>query len=111
MSTKPRIKTGDTVKVIAGAYKGQTGKVMELLRSKNRIRVEGVAKIKRHIAPQKNPRHPEGGIIEGEGSLHISNVMLMSEALDRPVRTGSAFTADGKKIRVARGNGLKTEEV
>ncbi|MCP4503462.1 MAG: 50S ribosomal protein L24 [Deltaproteobacteria bacterium] len=111
MAKKISIRTGDIVKVIAGKNKGDTGKVLEILREQNRIRVEGIAKIKRHIAPQKNPRHPEGGIIEDEGSLHISNVMLMSEALERPVRTGSASTADGKKMRVARGKGLKAEEV
>ncbi len=110
-SYKFRIKKGDTVKVIAGAFKGQQGEVIEILRAKERVRIEGVAPTKRHLAPQKNPRHPEGGIIEGIGSVHISNVMLVSEAAGRPVRTGAATTADGKKIRVARGKGVKADEV
>lgn len=109
--SKIKIRKGDTVKVIAGKYKGEEGKVLEVLTAKNRVRVEGVAKIKRHIAPQKNPKFPEGGIIEGEGSIHISNVMLLSEALGRPVRTGIFLTVDGKKVRVVRGKGLKAEEV
>ncbi len=109
--TKTRIKVGDTVKVISGAHKGASGRVIEVLREKNRVRIEDVAIIKRHLAPQKNPRHPEGGIIEGPGSIHLSNVMLVSEELGRPVRTGSTFTQDGTKKRVARGRGLKATEL
>ena len=108
---KISIKAGDTVKVISGAFKGQQGKVIQVLREKQRVRIEGVAPTKRHLAPQKNPRHPEGGIIEGTGSVHVSNVMLLSEAAGRPVRTGTATTAEGKKIRVARGKGLKADQV
>jgi large subunit ribosomal protein L24 len=105
------IKVGDTVKVISGAHKGKQGRVIEVLREKNRVRIEDVAIQKRHLAPQKSPRHPEGGIIEKPGSVHLSNVMLVSEELGRPVRTGAAFTQDGKKQRVARGRGLKAVEV
>lgn len=108
---KTKIKKDDMVRVISGAHAGQEGRVIEVLKSKGRVRVEGIAPIKRHLAPQKNPRHPEGGIIEGAGSLHISNVMLISEALDRPVRVGASVTAEGKKLRVARGRNLKAEEV
>lgn len=108
---KTRIKKGDLVKVISGAHKGQEGRVLEVLRETGRVRIEGVAIQKRHLAPQKNPRHPEGGIIEGPGTIHISNVMLVSEELGRPVRTGAAFTQDGTKKRVARGRGLKAVDV
>jgi len=112
---KTKIKKGDTVKVISGFYKGATGKVIEVLREAGRVRIEGasspIAPIKRHIKPQKNPRHPEGGIIEGIGSIHISNVMLVSEALGRPVRTGSVRTTNNTKQRVARGRNLKAEVV
>ena len=111
MTQKTNIKMGDTVRVISGAYKGAEGRVLEVLRGAGRVRVEGVATTKRHLAPQKNPRHPEGGIIEGTGSLHISNVMLVSEELGRPVRTGKTFTDDGKKLRVARGRNVKSVEV
>ena len=108
---KTKITKGDLVKVISGSHKGEQGRVLEVLREAGRIRIEGVAPIKRHLKPQKNPRHPEGGIIEGAGSVHLSNVMLVSESLDRPVRTGATFTAEGQKQRVVRGRGLKAENV
>ncbi len=112
---KTKIKTGDLVKVISGGkdIKGKTGKVLEVLRDGDawRVRVEGLRMVKKHIKPQRNPKHPEGGIIEGAGSIPISNVMLMSEKLSRPVRTGASFTSDGKKQRVARGKNLKAEQV
>jgi large subunit ribosomal protein L24 len=108
-----RIKKGDLVKVIAGdkAWKGKTGRVLEVFPKNQRLRIEGVRPIKRHIKPQRNPRHPEGGIIEDTGTVHVSNVMLMSEVHDRPVRTGSVFTESGNKQRVARGRGLKSDPV
>jgi large subunit ribosomal protein L24 len=114
--TKPprsRLRVGDVVKVISGSKKdkGKQGRVLDIFRDSGRIRVEGVASIKRHLAPQKDPRHPEGGIVEGAGTVDISNVMLVSEELERPVRIGAAFTDDGKKIRVARGRNLKSVEL
>jgi large subunit ribosomal protein L24 len=111
MANKFKVKKGDTVKVIAGAHKGKQGRVLEVLREKERVRIEGVATIKRHLAPQKNPRHPEGGIIEQAGSVHISNVMLLSEELGRPVRTGTSFTDGDDKVRVARGRNSKSVKV
>ncbi len=112
---KTKIKKGDLVKVISGGkdIKGKTGKVLEVLRDGDawRVRVEGLRMVKKHIKPQRNPKHPEGGIVEGAGSIPISNVMLMSEKLGRPVRTGASFTSDGKKQRVARGKNLKAEQV
>ena len=114
---KTKIKKGDTVKVIAGDkdIRGKTGKVLEVVRDSSgkwRVRVEGLNTIKRHIKPQRNPKHPEGGIIEQAGSIALSNVMLVSEKLGgRPVRTGSVFTSDGKKQRVARGRNIKAEQV
>ncbi len=113
---KSKIKKGDTVKVISGGQdiKGKTGKVLEVLHDgeKVRVRVEGLRMIKRHIKPQKTAKHPEGGIIEGAGSIPLSNVMLFSDKLARPVRTGAVETSDGKKkLRVARGKKIKAEEV
>jgi large subunit ribosomal protein L24 len=113
---KTKIKKGDTVKVISGGQdiKGKTGKVLEVISDGEniRVRVEGLRMIKRHIKPQKTAKHPEGGIIEGAGSIPVSSVMLFSEKLGRPVRTGSVMTSDGKKkVRVARGKKVKAEEV
>lgn len=73
---KFHIKRGDEVVVIAGANKGKTGKVLELLAAKQRARVEGVAMIKRHT--RKSEENPQGAIIEREGSVHVSNLMLKS---------------------------------
>ncbi len=73
---KFHIKRGDDVVVIAGAHKGKTGKVLELLPAKQRARVEGVAMVKRHT--RKSEENPNGAIIEREGSVHVSNLMLKS---------------------------------
>jgi large subunit ribosomal protein L24 len=73
---KFHIKRGDMVVVIAGAHKGKQGKVLELLVEQQRARVEGVALIKRHL--KKSQEHPQGTIAEREGSLHISNLMLLA---------------------------------
>lgn len=70
------IKRGEDVVVIAGAHKGKTGKVLEILPAKDRVRVEGVAMIKRHM--KKSEENPNGAIIEREGSVHVSNLMLKS---------------------------------
>jgi ribosomal protein L24 len=66
---------------------------------------------KKHIKPQRSQKHPEGGVVELPRSIHVSNVMLMSEGLARPVRTGTLVTDDGKKIRVAKGRGINAEAV
>ena len=71
---KFHIKRGDTVVVIAGSQKGKSGKVIELLPSKQRARIEGIGMIKRH--EKKSEAHPQGAIVEREGSIHISNLML-----------------------------------
>ncbi len=106
-----KIKTGDLVKVIAGdsKRKGMTGKVLEINYAKGRVKVEGVAQIKKHLKPQKHPKYPEGGIIADLASIHMSNVMLMSESQSRPVRVGVTYSDDGKKVRVARGKNVKAE--
>jgi large subunit ribosomal protein L24 len=71
---KFHIKRGDEIVVIAGAHKGKSGKILEILPAKQRARVEGVAMIKRHL--KKSQEHPQGTIAEREGSVHISNLML-----------------------------------
>ena len=76
MATKFHVKRNDTVVVIAGAHKGKSGKVLEILAAKQRARVEGVAMIKKHL--KKSEKNPQGAITELEGSVHISNLMLQS---------------------------------
>ena len=88
---KFHIKRGDAVLVIAGSHKGKEGKVLEILGVKNRARVEGVAMLKRHM--KKSQDHPQGAIIEREGSIHISNLMLKSRHDARRARKGGAVPA------------------
>ena len=76
MAQKFHIKRGDQVVVIAGSHKGKAGKVLELLPKKQRAIVEGVAMIKRHT--KKSQEHPNGAIVEREGSIHVSNLMAQA---------------------------------
>jgi len=76
MPAKFHIKRNDEVVVIAGSHKGKTGKVLELLGTKHRVRVEGIAMIKRHL--KKSQENPNGSIVEREGSIHASNLQLKS---------------------------------
>jgi large subunit ribosomal protein L24 len=85
---KFHIKRGDAVQVIAGSHKGKEGKVLEILAAKNRARVEGVAMLKRHM--KKSQDHPQGAIVEREGSVHLSNLMLKSKHDARRARHGAA---------------------
>jgi large subunit ribosomal protein L24 len=70
------IKRGDEVVVLAGAHRGKSGKILEILAGSQRARVEGVAMIKRHL--KKSQEHPNGTIAEREGSIHVSNLQLKS---------------------------------
>ncbi len=70
------VKRGDPVVVISGSHRGKEGKILEVLPAKQRARIEGVALVKRHT--KKSQEHPQGAIVEREGSVHISNLMLKS---------------------------------
>jgi large subunit ribosomal protein L24 len=73
---KYHVKRGDAVVVISGSHRGKEGKILEVLPAKDRARIEGIAMVKRHT--KKSPEHPQGAIVEREGSVHISNLMLKS---------------------------------
>lgn len=73
---KSHVKRGDEVVVIAGSHKGKSGKVLEVIASKQRARVEGVAMMKRHL--KKSQENPQGAIVEREGTVHVSNLKLKS---------------------------------
>ena len=107
-----KIKSGDVVKVISGGkgVKGTVSKVLSIDSENERVVLENGPVHKRHLKPERNRKHPEGGIIERKASIHISNVMLMSESNGRPVRTGVAIV-DGTKTRVARGRKVSSEKV
>jgi large subunit ribosomal protein L24 len=70
------VKRGDLVVVISGSHRGKEGKILEVLPAKDRARIEAVAMVKRHT--KKSQEHPQGAIVEREGSVHISNLMLKS---------------------------------
>lgn len=95
---KLKIKTGDTVRVIAGDHKGSEGKVLTVLIEKNKAIVEGVNMIKKHMKP--NAQSPQGGIVEKEAAIHISNLSLLNEK-GETTRVGYKME-DGKKVRYAK---------
>jgi len=101
---KPKfnIKKGDTVIVIAGNDKGKTGKVLEVLYKKERVLVQDVAIVKKHQKP--DAKHPDGGIIEKEAAIHISNVMLVDPETGKPTRV-SIKRENGKVERISKKSG------
>lgn len=86
--TKFHVKKGEEVVVIAGAQRGKRGKIISVLTKKQRVIVEGVQMIKKHM--RKSQQHPQGAIIEREGSVHISNVMKAENFDARAARHGAA---------------------
>tara|TARA_B100001996_G_scaffold5334_1_gene4501 strand:- start:4312 stop:4620 length:309 start_codon:yes stop_codon:yes gene_type:complete len=92
-----RIKSGMNVKIIRGNHKGKEGKVLRVINDKDRVIVEGVNLIKKHTKPSQE--NPKGGIVEREGSLHVSNVMYVHSG--SPTRIGYKKLEDGSKVRVS----------
>ncbi len=97
---KTKIKKNDIVQVISGKHKGEKGKVLKVDREKGRILVEKVNFIKRHVKP--SAAHRQGGIIEREGSMHISNIMLVCPKCKLPVKIGKRLLEDGSKVRFCK---------
>ncbi len=100
---KFRIKKGDTVYVNAGNDKGKTGKVLEMIRDKDRAIVEGINMVSKHTKP--NAKNPQGGIIKQEAAIHISNLQLVDPAKGGPTRVGYRFEQGGKKVRYSKKSG------
>ncbi|MDD4108548.1 MAG: 50S ribosomal protein L24 [Prolixibacteraceae bacterium] len=103
MQKKFHIKKGDTVIVITGIYKGQKGRVLEVIRKSERAIVEGVNMMKKHTKPNSN--NPQGGIIEKESSIHISNLMLVDPKTGEPTRIGRRYDDKGKLVRYSKKSG------
>src|ERR671927_1053870 len=103
-----KIRRDDTVRVISGKDKGKTGKVLRVEPKKNRVFVEGLNIQKRHTRPRsiRDAQRAEqvGGVIEKEGPIHISNVMLVDPKTKKPTRVGIT-REDGRRSRVARRSG------
>ncbi|HKW92598.1 MAG TPA: 50S ribosomal protein L24 [Methylomirabilota bacterium] len=97
------VRKGDTVMVVAGKERGKKGKVLRVIPEKGRVVVERINLIKKHQRPTQKVR--QGGIIEREGSIHLSNVMLVDPGSDKPTRVGMKALSDGKKVRVAKRSG------
>lgn len=94
------VRRGDLVEVVIGREAKKRGKVLRVMRDKNRVLVEKLNLVKRHMRPtQKNPR---GGIVEKEGSLHVSNVRVVCPKCDAPRRMGHRTEPNGKRVRVCR---------
>ncbi|WP_461225530.1 50S ribosomal protein L24 [Lacticaseibacillus suihuaensis] len=102
-----KIKTGDKVRVMRGKDAGKTGTVTKVLLNADKVIVEGVNMIKKHQKP--NNANPQGGIIDKEAAIHVSNVMLLDPETDKPTRIGSAVK-DGKKVRIAKKSGSAIEK-
>ncbi|MCL5129025.1 MULTISPECIES: 50S ribosomal protein L24 [unclassified Algibacter] len=100
---KLKIKTGDTVRVIAGDHKGSEGTVQKVLIEKNKAIVEGVNMVKKHTKP--SAQNPQGGIVEKEAAIHISNLSLLTSK-GEATRIGYRVEGD-KKVRFS----LKSNEV
>jgi large subunit ribosomal protein L24 len=93
------IKKGDVVKVITGKEKDKTGKVLKVINDRNRVIVEKLNFVKKHQRPDARGK---GGIVEKEGSIHVSNVMIICNKCNAGVKVGYQILEDGKKVRICR---------
>jgi large subunit ribosomal protein L24 len=111
-----KIRSGDRVRVISGKDRGKSGRVLRVEPAKQRLYVEGLNMSKRHVRPKEsrsgasgqNVGAQLGGVIEVEGPIHVSNVMLL-DAKGQPTRVGIERGADGERVRVARRTGARLE--
>ncbi len=103
MSVKMHIKKGDTVQVMAGDNKGKQGKVLKVEVSKQRAIVEGVNICKKATKP--NAQNPQGGIVEKEAPIHVSNLMVLDPKSGQPTKVGRKANAEGKLVRYAKKSG------
>jgi len=99
-----KIKKGDSVEVIAGKDAGKRGRVLRVDRDRGRVVIEGVNMIKRHTRPNPSKR-VQGGIVEREGAIDASNVMVVSPDSGKRTRVGYTILDDGRKVRVAKVDG------
>ena len=102
------IKKGDTVQVISGDSKGTTGKVLKVYVKEQKVLVEGVNKVSRHTRP--NNEYPEGGIIQKEAPIAISNVMYFETSEGKATKIGFKLNAKGKKVRFSKNSGKELDK-
>jgi len=99
MEKRLKIKSGDTVKVISGGSRGKQGTVISVDRSKDRVVVEGVNIVTKHVKP--NASNPQGGVVKSEAGIHISNLMVI-DAAGNATRVGRRRNTDGKLTRYSK---------
>jgi large subunit ribosomal protein L24 len=95
-----KIRKNDLVQVIAGKEKGKSGRVIKVLYDRNRVLIEKLNMVKRHTKPDQ--KQQQGGIIEKEGGIHMSNVMLLCGKCNKPTRIGYLYLEDGQKARICK---------
>ena len=100
------LKVGDKVVVIAGSDKGKEGKIIKTLRSQNRVVVEGVHIVKKHVKPNGQE---SGGIVEVEAPIHASNVMIVDPKTTKRTRIGYTTDKNGKKVRITKKSNEKID--
>src|SRR5256886_17209819 len=109
---RARIRTDEQVVVVSGKARGKRGRVLRAEPKKNRVYVEGLNIIKRHQRPRQvagaQRAEQVGGVIEKEGPIHLSNVMLLDPKGDKPTRVGIEIE-DGKRYRVAKRSGTRLD--
>jgi large subunit ribosomal protein L24 len=102
-----RIRKGDRVEVVTGADRGKRGEVLRVIPKENRAVVQGVNVAKHHTKPSRMGQ--EGGILEKEATIHLSNIMLIDPKTDKPTRVSFRVLENGTKLRVARKTGNAIE--
>ena len=95
------VRRNDNVLVITGKDRGKRGRVLKVLPETNRLIVEGVNMIKRHMKPNPN-RNVQGGVVSREAALHASNVQIVCPECGKPTRVGRRILGDGRKVRICR---------
>ena len=100
---KIRLKKGDTVVVLSGKHKGKTGKISATHPRDNKVTVDGVNLVKKHLKPNRD--HPQGGIIDLVKPIWVSKVALVDPTSKKPTRIGYKLNSDGSKVRIAKKSG------
>jgi len=103
MTYKIKLKKGDTVQVLSGKYKGKTGKIVTTHPTENKVTVEGINVVKKHLKPNK--AYPQGGIIDITKPIWVSKVAVVDPTSKKPTRVGYTLDKDGNKTRVYKKSG------
>jgi large subunit ribosomal protein L24 len=94
------LKKNDTVQVISGEYKGKTGRIIKMIRDKNKAIVENINVVKKHTKP--NQKNQQGGIVEKETAIDLSNLMLVCPKSGKPTRLGVSILENGERVRFSK---------